>query len=100
MYYLASNSVKSHFNCVYTGKLKQSCSALYQSGVTHSGVFRLDLDGPGPLSPVYVQCDMGVLAHTDATRRYGVTKVQHNLWPGTKVRARGMKDMKKVLKYR
>ena len=90
-----------------SGKLKQSCSDLYQSGVTHSGVFRLDMDGSGPLPPAYVQCHMGVrlgkgegVGKESVGRSYGVTRVEHNLLPGTIVRGPKLHDMKKVLKYR
>ena len=85
------------FVCAPPGKLKQSCSELYQSGVSHSGVFRLDMDGSGPLAPAYVQCDMGV---SEAGGTYGATRVQHNLQPGTTVRGPSLHDMKKVLNYR
>ncbi|ELT91728.1 hypothetical protein CAPTEDRAFT_224303 [Capitella teleta] len=78
-------------------KLKRSCNELYQSGVTRDGVFRLDLDGAGPLKSVFGYCDMGQEFNR---RHYGVTRVQHNLEPGTVVRDPTFDDMKKVLTYR
>lgn len=91
------SSWEVNLNGFLPGKLKQSCSDLYQSGVTHSGVFRLDLDGSGPLLPAYTYCDMGV---EERNRAYGVTRVQHNLEPGTVIRDPSFDDMKKVLSYR
>ena len=34
-----------------------SCSNLYKMGVTSSGVYSLDIDGPGPLSAQNIYCD-------------------------------------------
>ena len=76
---------------------KRSCEEYFQSGTTSSGVQRIDVDGSGPLAPVYVYCDMNEVKDG---HKVGVTKVEHNLKPQTKVRGKNLLDHKRVMKYR
>ena len=77
--------------------LKQSCDDYYHSGDRSSGVHLIDVDEGGPLKPVYVYCDLGVVING---HKYGVTQIEHNLQPHTLIRGPDLKNMKKQLEYR
>ncbi|KAL4235944.1 hypothetical protein ACF0H5_004332 [Mactra antiquata] len=78
-------------------KYKHTCDEYYQSGVTESGVMLVDLDGSGPMDPVYVKCEMG---HEVNFEYYGKTVIDHNLAPNSTVRQKLMRDLKKYISYR
>ena len=77
--------------------VKQSCDDYYLSGDRLSGVRLIDIDGNGPVAPLYVYCELGMLING---HKYGVTQVEHNLQPQTVIRGSDLKDMKKQLEYR
>lgn len=52
---------------------KKSCELYRQNGYNTSGIYRIDIDGNGPLPPSYVKCDFSDL--TGET----TTIVEHNL---------------------
>ncbi|XP_064626550.1 axotactin-like isoform X2 [Lineus longissimus] len=78
-------------------KYKRSCDEYYQAGDIMNGVHLIDVDGNGPLEPKYVMCQMGV---DKFGTRTGLTSIEHNLGPRSKVRAAGMFNLKKVISYR
>jgi hypothetical protein len=80
-----------------SAKYKRSCDEYFQAGDIMNGVHLIDVDGNGPLEPKYVMCRMDV---DRLGTRYGVTGIEHNLGPRTKVRGTGMYNMKKVISYR
>ena len=81
----------------YLAILKESCEEYYLDGERTSGVQHIDLDGSGPFRPVYVYCNMGQLVDD---HKYGITTIDHNLAPQTKVRGSRLVDMRKEPQYR
>ena len=57
----------------------------------------VDLDGSGPLDPVYVKCEMGYESRFEF---YGRTIVDHNLVENTTVRGTMMRDLRKHVQYK
>lgn len=82
---------------LFLAKLMRSCDEYYQSGMDENGVYAIDVDGSEPLTPGHVYCDMGV--EKDG-KLVGVTRVDHNLRPGTKIRAKNIQDHRMLLQYR
>ncbi|XP_064112749.1 axotactin-like isoform X4 [Macrobrachium nipponense] len=84
----------------YSGKrchfslYKKSCEQYRQLGLKSSGVYRIDLDGNGPLPPAYVKCSFNSLL------RETYTTVEHNVEEEYEVRRRGIKDFKLDVQYR
>ncbi|VDI54244.1 Hypothetical predicted protein [Mytilus galloprovincialis] len=78
-------------------KYRGSCDDYYQAGYKQSGAYQIDLDSTGPLQPVYVWCEM---EYQYQGEKYGMTKIDHNFIPDTRVRGTGMYDMRKLLSYR
>eukprot|EP00058_Branchiostoma_floridae_P016174 XP_002601662.1 hypothetical protein BRAFLDRAFT_85745 [Branchiostoma floridae] len=68
---------------------KSSCDEYYQMGERRTGVWRIDVDGRGPLPPSYVHCTMEA---TEDDRDAGTTTITHNLVPRTVVRRADMSD--------
>ncbi|XP_078602889.1 axotactin-like isoform X1 [Branchiostoma floridae x Branchiostoma japonicum] len=68
---------------------KSSCDEYYQMGERRTGVWRIDVDGRGPLPPSYVHCTMEA---TEDDRDAGTTTITHNLAPRTVVRRADMSD--------
>ncbi|XP_055356839.1 axotactin-like isoform X2 [Paramacrobiotus metropolitanus] len=58
----------------------QTCADLYSAGERRSGVHIIDLDGSGPMKPVYVNCNMS------NQEQRGITSVGHNFRSGTEIR--------------
>ena len=77
--------------------LRKTCDEYFQAGESRSGVWQIDMDGPGPLPPKHVFCHMGVEIQGYS---YGLTRIDNNLKPGTIVRDTGMQDIKKIISYR
>lgn len=77
-------------------KLRRSCAELYHDGATESGVWQID---PTGTNATYVYCQMGVRSK-DGVGRTGVTQVEHNLLPHTRVRGAHLSNLKKVISYR
>lgn len=84
----------------YSGKrchfslYKKSCEQYRQIGLKSSGVYRVDLDGNGPLPPAYVKCSFNSLL------RETYTIVEHNVDEEYEVRRPGIKDFKLDVQYR
>ncbi|XP_052058141.1 axotactin-like isoform X6 [Mytilus californianus] len=78
-------------------KYRRSCDDYYQAGYKQSGAYQIDLDSTGPLQPVYVWCEM---EYQYQGEKYGMTKIDHNFIPDTRVRGKGLYDMRKLLSYR
>ncbi|XP_063840156.1 axotactin-like isoform X3 [Scylla paramamosain] len=84
----------------YTGKTchfslyKTSCEEYHQIGYNKSGVFRIDVDGNGPLPPSFVKCNFNSLT--------GVTNtiVENNLPEKYEVRGPGLGNLQVDIKYR
>ncbi|KAK7508430.1 hypothetical protein BaRGS_00000669, partial [Batillaria attramentaria] len=74
-----------------------TCDDYYQAGHTESGIYRIDMDGAGPLDPTYVDCQMGV--ERDG-KIFGATVVEHNFAPSTPVRGPWLEDRQYQLTYR
>lgn len=60
-------------------------------------MYRVDPDGIGPLSPVYVNCDM---EHRVAQEGYGLTVIEHNLPKNFTAREIGEPGRKVKISYR
>ena len=98
-----------HYHCCYwycsfvtiimcmPAKYPSTCDDYYQAGRTQSGVYLIDVDGHGPLDPVYVECAMG--SQRDG-HLYGATIVEHNFLFNTHVRGRLLEDRRYTLVYR
>lgn len=82
---------------ISTAKYRTSCESYYQAGYRETGAYQIDLDGTGPQDPVYVWCVMGYL---HGGEKYGMTKIDHNFVRDTKIRGKGMYDMRKLITYR
>lgn len=82
---------------MFLAKYRGSCDDYYQAGYKQSGAYQIDLDSTGPLQPVYVWCEM---EYQYQGEKYGMTKIDHNFIPYTRVRGTGMYDMRKLLSYR
>lgn len=78
-------------------KYRRSCDDYYQAGYKQSGAYQIDLDSTGPLQPVYVWCEM---EYQYQGEKYGMTKIDHNFIPDTRIRGKGLYDMRKLLSYR
>ena len=88
---------KTFFFNLNLAKYRQSCDSYYQAGYRQSGAYQIDLDGIGPIKPVYVWC---VMDYKYQGELYGMTNIDHNLLPNTQIRGHGMYDMRKILSYR
>ncbi|XP_064606829.1 axotactin-like isoform X1 [Liolophura sinensis] len=82
--------------CHFANYLR-TCDEYYQAGWRGSGVYRVDPDGNGPLSPVYVNCDM---EHMVAQEGYGLTVIEHNLPKNFTAREIGEPGRKVKISYR
>ncbi|KAI8495819.1 hypothetical protein Bbelb_262350 [Branchiostoma belcheri] len=76
---------------------KSSCDEYYQMGERRTGVWKIDVDGRGPLPPSYVHCTMET---TEDGTQAGTTTISHNLAPETVVRRSGMTDTLLHVSYR
>ncbi|XP_068217367.1 axotactin-like isoform X2 [Palaemon carinicauda] len=72
----------------------KSCEEYRQLGLKDSGVYRVDLDGNGPLPPAYVKCSFNALL------RETYTTVDHNVEEEYEVRRRGFNDFQLDVQYR
>lgn len=91
------NNFNYKINITISAKLKRSCDEYYKSGMNENGVYAVDVDGSEPLNPGHVYCEMGVDKEGELV---GVTRVDHNLHPGTLVRGGKMMDHRVLLQYR
>lgn len=80
-----------------SAKYKTNCDSYYQFGHIESGVYIIDVDGPGPQDHAYVHCDMGIKKNGYL---YGVTVVEHNFAKNTPVRSPFLADRQYTLAYR
>ncbi|XP_019619326.1 PREDICTED: contactin-associated protein-like 3B [Branchiostoma belcheri] len=76
---------------------KSSCDEYYQMGERRTGVWKIDVDGRGPLPPSYVHCTMET---TEDGTQAGTTTISHNLAPETVVRRSGLTDTLLHVSYR
>ena len=73
-----------------------TCDSYFQVGRNVSGVFVIDVDGSGPLNPVYVYCDMN---QEHNNHRFGDTVIKHNFQPNTTIRQAGFANRRYHLTY-
>ncbi|KAG7156303.1 Neurexin-4-like 1 [Homarus americanus] len=84
----------------YTGKrchfslYKRSCEQYRQIGYTNSGIYKIDVDGNGPLPAAYVKCRFSEF--TGET----VTIVEHNLPENYEVRRPHVDNVQVQIQYR
>ena len=82
---------------LFLAKYQSSCDSYYQAGARVSGVYIIDVDGPGALEPTHARCIMG---YKERGAMYGQTVVEHNLEDDTQIRGGNMMDMIKKIQYR
>ncbi|XP_045118291.1 contactin-associated protein-like 5 [Portunus trituberculatus] len=84
----------------YTGKTchfslyKTSCEEYYHIGYKESGIFKIDVDGNGPLPPSFVKCNFNNLTSVSTTL------VENNLPEKYEVRGPGLGNLQVNIEYR
>ncbi|KAK3867350.1 hypothetical protein Pcinc_027182, partial [Petrolisthes cinctipes] len=73
---------------------KRSCEQYRQIGYNTSGIYKIDIDGNGPLHPTFVKCQFN--SYTGET----ATLVEHNMMPRFRVRRPDLDDMQIQVQYR
>ena len=92
-----NKKIKHPSALLFLAKYQSSCDSYYQAGARVSGVYIIDVDGPGAMEPTYVRCIMG---YKEGDAMYGQTFVEHNLEDDTQIRGSNMVDMIKKIQYR
>ncbi|XP_069943714.1 axotactin-like isoform X3 [Cherax quadricarinatus] len=84
----------------YTGKTchfslyRKSCEQYRQIGYNISGIYKIDVDGNGPLPPAFVKCSFSEFSLETTTI------VEHNLPENSDVRRPGMDSLQLKVSYR
>ncbi|XP_041351941.1 contactin-associated protein-like 2 [Gigantopelta aegis] len=81
--------------CHFSKHLR-TCDSYFQVGRNVSGIFVIDVDGSGPLDPVYVYCNM---TQEHNNHRFGDTVINHNFHPNTTIRQVGFANRRYHITY-
>ncbi|CAL4099000.1 unnamed protein product, partial [Meganyctiphanes norvegica] len=81
-------------NSCHFSEYKKSCEQYHIIGYTETGIYKIDLDGDGPLRPTYVRCKFDEITGETATI------VHHNLKKKYEVRNNGLQDFAVNITYR